>query len=722
VNQQGSSSPHLSFSLPVTTRTRLRGIGAAASRNLRSASYLRKWLILGSLLGVIAGLGAVAFYRALSLAGTLILKDIAGYQVPTPAGEGNLHGSAGFPHAWLIPLLVAAGGLVSGVLVSVFAPEAEGHGTDAAIEAVHDNPRGVRARAVVVKIIASAITIGSGGSGGREGPTAQISAGFGSLLARVLDLSPADGRIAVSVGIGSGIGSIFGAPLGGALLSAEILYRDDIEVDALIPGIIASIIGYTVFSAFQGFQPLFGFAGAHYQFTQPLHLAWYALIGVIGGFVGLLYARSFYGISGLFGRLPLPRFVRPAVGGLLTGLLCLGVPEALGTGYGWIQQGLSQQLLGIPIWIVLALPFAKILATSFSIGSGGSGGIFGPGMVIGAFIGGAVWRVLEPVAPGIPHSPAPFVVVGMMACFGSVARAPLAVMIMVAEMTGSLSVLAPAMVAVGLATLIVRRADDTIYRSQLRSRAESAANRLTASMPLSRSLRVADAMSPPRLILSGRNQVDDVVAKLDREGLPGAPVVDERGAFIGTLLRARLTGNVAPDTEVGRLADPTAPTITPDDRLDSAVEALVNSRANWVSVLNPHREVVGILSTSDLVRGYRAGLQANLRQVSSVARGTVFIDDRIGAGAPLDGRSLSQVGLPPGTIVMFLQRGGEPLLPNPETVFREGDQVGILAHQSQANTLRRLLGSNGKDPASETSPTPPGADHPEADDGAQLGA
>jgi CIC family chloride channel protein len=690
-----TSPPDVVSGLPATIRTRLRSVGTAAARNLRSASYLRKWLILGSLLGVIAGLGAVAFYRALSLAGRLILGDLAGYAVPTPAAEGGSLGSPAFPHAWLIPLLVAGGGLVSGVLVNVFAPEAEGHGTDAAIDAVHENPRGVRARAVIVKIIASAITIGSGGSGGREGPTAQISAGFGSLLARVLDLSPSDGRIAVAVGIGSGIGSIFGAPLGGALLSAEILYRDDIEVDALIPGIIASIIGYTVFSAFQGFEPLFGFAGAHYQFTQPIHLAWYAIIGILGGFVGLLYAKSFYGMVGLFGRLPIPRMVRPAVGGLLTGVLALGVPQALGTGYGWIQQGLSRQLLGIPIWIVVALPFAKILATSFSIGSGGSGGIFGPGMVIGAFIGASVWRLLEPVAPGIPHSPVPFVVVGMMACFGAIARAPLAVMIMVAEMTGSLSVVAPAMVAVGVATLIVRRADDTIYRSQLQSRAEAPANRLSASMPLSRTLRVADAMTPPRVILSGHNTVPEVVAKLDREGLPGAPVVDERGAFIGTVLRSRLDDRQGDEIEVGRLVDPTAPTITTDARLDSAVEALVNSRTNWVPVLDERRAVAGILSTSALVRGYRAGLQANLRQVSTVARGTVFVDERIAAGAPLDGRSLAEVGLPPGTIVMFLQRGGEPLLPNPETVFRAGDQVGVLTNTNQESVLRQLLEGAG---------------------------
>ncbi|HUZ43679.1 MAG TPA: chloride channel protein, partial [Acidimicrobiales bacterium] len=190
---------------------------------MRSTTYLRKWLVLGVLVGVIAGMGALVFYNALDLATHLFLRDLAGYQPPTPAGEGGLAGASHFTRPWAIPLVVGLGGLLSGLIVFNFAPEAEGHGTDAAIAAVHDNPRGVRARAVVVKIVASAITIGAGGSGGREGPTAQISAGFGSFLARVLNLGPADGRILVSIGIGSGIGSIFGAPLGGALLSAEIL-------------------------------------------------------------------------------------------------------------------------------------------------------------------------------------------------------------------------------------------------------------------------------------------------------------------------------------------------------------------------------------------------------------------------------------------------------------------------------------------------------------------
>ncbi|MHB2028573.1 MAG: chloride channel protein, partial [Acidimicrobiales bacterium] len=238
----------------------MRSLHIRLSRWLSKASYAQKWLFLGSLIGIISGLGAVVFYEALKLSTDFFLGTLGGYQSPSPFSEGNALASAHYARPWVIPLIAGAGGLIAGALVFAIAPEAEGHGTDAAISAIHENPRGIRKRAVFVKIVASALTIGSGGSGGREGPTGQISAGFGSLLSRIFDLSPADSRIAVSSGIGSGIGSIFGAPLGGTVLAAEILYRDDIEAQALLPALIASIVGYAVWGSFEGFKPLFGFA------------------------------------------------------------------------------------------------------------------------------------------------------------------------------------------------------------------------------------------------------------------------------------------------------------------------------------------------------------------------------------------------------------------------------------------------------------------------------
>lgn len=443
---------------------------------VRNSGYLRKWLILGISIGIIAGLGAVLFYLALDYAGQFLLGYLGGYDIPKPMGDGGAPGSTGFDRPWAIPLITCGGALLSAALVAKFAPEAEGHGTDSAIEAVHTDPRSIRARAIVVKTIASALTIGSGGSGGREGPAAHISAGFGSLLARRLDLSFEDGRIAVALGIGSGIGAIFGAPLGGAVLAATIIYRQDFDYKVLVPGFITSATAYAVLGSILGFQPLFGYVASDFRFDHPLDLTWFVLLGIVCAGMGWLYARTFYGTVALTAKLPGHKVIKPAVGGLAVGLMALAVPQVLSSGYGWAQKATETgTLLAIPLWIVLLLPFAKIVATSLSIGTGGSGGIFGPGVVIGAFVGAAIWRLAHDLgAPGIPDSPAVFVVVGMMACFGSVAHAPLAVLIMVAEMTASFSVIPCAMVAVGIAYLLILRTDVSIYRAQRLNRDSAA--------------------------------------------------------------------------------------------------------------------------------------------------------------------------------------------------------------------------------------------------------
>lgn len=682
------------MSIPGTLdpRARLRAGGAALGLRLRRMGYLPKWLILGVLIGVIAGLGAVTFYTLLRLAGDLFLGLGAGYRVPDPLAEGGTPATVGFPRWWAVPLIVAAGGLVSGALVYWLAPEAEGHGTDAAIEAVHRNPRMIRSRAVAVKMVASAVTIGTGGSGGREGPTAQISAGFGSLLARTLDLSPEDGRIAVSIGIGSGIGAIFGAPLGGAVLAADLVYRDDFEAEALVPGLIAATVGYTTWGLFEGFSPMFGFATPGYAF-QPLQLAWFALLGVVSGFVGLLYAGGFHALSRIARRSAVPRFLRPAVGGLFVGLLALAVPQVLGTGYGWVQAALSaDSLLGLPLWIVLVLPFAKILATALSIGSGGSGGIFGPGTVIGAFVGSAVWRLAAPLggAFGVPDSPAPFVVVAMMACFGGISRAPLAIMLMVAEMTGSLTILAPAMVAVGLSYLIVRSRDATIYRSQLRDRSEGQSGRLRLGLPLLNRVPVAVAMAQPRVVLAMDLAASDALARLDLGGVPGAPVVDSAGRFTGTVASAALRGLAEPAAGIGRIVDAAAPSVGVGDDLGKVVDALPEGHG-WLTVLDEARRVRGIVSIADVVRAYHAALRSNERLVAQVSAESGLAYVRLAAASPLIGSTLAEAGLPEGVIVVSVRRGAEVLLGAGGVRLRVGDLLTVLAPPELLGSIRQLL-------------------------------
>ncbi|MEO8265402.1 MAG: chloride channel protein [Ilumatobacteraceae bacterium] len=663
------------------SRHRLRQI----VERLKDWDYLRKWLILGSLIGVVAGLGAVAFIYALDGASKLLLETIGGYKPPLPIGEGNRLAAGSFTRPWAIPLVVGFGGLVSGVLVFRFAPEAEGHGTDAAIDAVHHNPRGMRGRVTFIKLLSSAATIGSGGSAGREGPTAQISAGFGSLLARRLQLSPQDARIAVTVGIGSGIGAIFRAPLGGAVLGTEILYRDDLEPEALFPSLIASIVGFSVFGAFQGFDPIFGTLRTP-QFNHPLQLLYYALLGIAAGVVARLYARGFYGMVRLRHHFPGPEMFKPAFAGVAVGLIGLAFPAALATGYGWLQRGMQTGLPDMALWMVLALPLVKILATSLSIGSGGSGGIFGPGMVIGGFVGLGLWRILEGVAPGVPNVPAPFIVVGMIACFGSVAHAPLGLMLMVAEMTGSLALLPPAMVAIGLATLVV--GNDTIYESQLRSRADAPAHRAAFGLPLLSGIKVADVMTTPPVVLSADTPFSETSHLLHAKNLSGSLVVDNDGVFIGVISPndSRHGGVLT----AAAAADRSYPSVPSDRGLDFALDVMVSAGVTWIPVVDASH-VVGIVAMNEIIAGYQRVLRRSLRLLADVTGSTVLVEATIGDASPFVGSTIATAPWPRGSFALSIDRHSQLIAPRPDVTLQRGDVVVTVAPAEAEAELRHRL-------------------------------
>lgn len=656
-----------------------------------AAPYLTKWLVLGVLIGAVAGLGAIAFVTLLELSTHFLLGVVGGYTPPSPANEGGVTAAGHFARPWAIPLVVGLGGLISGLLVHRFAPEASGHGTDAAIAAVHNDPKGIRPKTALVKMVASAITIGSGGSGGREGPTAQISAGFASFLARGFGLSQDDARIAVTIGMGAGIGAIFRTPLGGAVVGAEVLYRRDFETAAIVPGLIASIVGFVVFGAVEGFAPIFGYHEG-LRFDQPIQLVYYALIGVAAALVGLLYDKAFWTTHDLFGRSRWPRWLLPAVGGLLVGCIALLFPQVLGTGYGWVQQMMTRPgLMSLSLWLVLLLPLAKILATSLSIGSGGSGGIFGPGMVIGALVGAGAWRVLEAVAPGVPLSPAPFVIVGMMASFGSIGHIPIATMLMVAEMTGNLSLLAPAMVAVGIATLIV--GDRHIYHSQLASREDAPAHRFRFGLTPVGALPLAAVMEDPPLVLQADEPALDALERVDAAGLESAPVVGRDGAYLGILpASAESTGRGRTET-AGDLAAVRGPVIPADSTLDTAIELLALNRATWAPVVSADGRLAGTATSKRLLRHYTRLVHAGVRRLDALAgRGALF-EGRLTADAEIAGMSISEIAWPPETLVLSVRRGEETLFATPEMRVRRDDELVVVTRPEHMEALDGLLGS-----------------------------
>lgn len=657
----------------------------AARRRLRHATYERKWLVLAAAIGVAGGLGAIAFTVALQLATRVFLGVLAGLTPATPVGEGAAPITDAL-RPLALPLCVALGGLLSGIIVFRLAPEAEGHGTDAAIAAFHHAPRGIRARVPLVKLVASAITIGSGGSAGREGPTAQISAGFGSGLARVLDLDQQDARIAVAAGMAAGIGAIFRAPFGGAVLGAELMYRDDLEASALMPSFIAAIVAFAIYGVVIDDAPIFGAVPG--VALDPLQIGYYLLLGLVAGLMGRLYIRSLEGVTEGARRWALPPWARPAVGGFMVGLIGLVLPGVLGTGYGWAQASLGRDsLLGLPLAVVLVLPFAKILATSLTIGTGGSGGIFGPGMVIGAFVGAGLWRLLEPVAPALPADPAAFVIVGMMALFGSVAHAPLAVMLMVAEMTGDLAMLAPAMAAVGIAVLVV--GPRTIYRSQLASKADSPAHRFRFAMPVLATLPVRQALRRPVCVIDADSDPATVLARLDEAGVPGAPVVDGTGSFAGVIDRDRLAA-AGVGAALGPLLDRSVPTLAPDDALDDALGSIAGSRRTWAPVVADGR-VVGVLSIRDAMACYRGAVDGSVRQVRTFHDAGVLLEAEVRAGSSLDGLLVRDVPWPPDTTLVSIERGRRLVVPNGSARLGEGDRLTVLTADRSEDAARAVL-------------------------------
>lgn len=695
---------------------RVRALASGLGRRLRSGPYIVRWLVLGAVIGAAAGLVVVAFARAIQFSDHELLQRLAGSVVPTVFASGDHPGSLVVARPWALPLVVGVGGALAG-LIALVVPESAGSGTDEAVSAAHGNPRSLRLRSIPGKIVASAFTIGSGGSGGPEGPSAQVAAAVGSALGRILDLPLPDGRVAVAIGIGSGIGCVFRAPLGGALLSAEILYRQDSEVEVIIPSAIASIVAYTVFSVFQGFSPLMGFAGQSYVFSHPIRLVWFLVIGVVAAAVGMLYAKSLAWVRSLARHLGNRRWAtvaRPALGGVAVGALAVGVPGVLGTGDGWAQRALEPALVALPLWFVLVMPLAKLGATALTVGTGGSGGLFSPGMVIGAFVGASAWRLMRPVVPSVPHDPAPFVIIGMMCCLGSIARTPLAVTVMVAEMTSSIGVVAPALLAVGVATLMVGQTDLTLIEAQLRTRDDAPARRLVLGMPMLSAIAVAEVMQPPRSILPAAAEAADAREHLRALALPGAPVADETGRFVGVVTTAALeqASEDEPEAPVGRLADRRAPTVNPSTRLSEAVASLLASERGWTAVLDDARRVVGILTNADLVTGYRRLLGTSVRRVTQVGSGAGLVEERVAPTSPVAHRTLADAHLPAGAVVVMVGRGDELILPDGHTVLEPGDLIGALVPERNRERLLALL-------APREEPTSP----PAGPDGAEgLGA
>ncbi len=588
--------------------------------------------VLGAavLVGIVAGLGGVAFTLAGQMVVRYSLEGLAGYKAEGPAGEPH---SSLIPdldaqfRPWLLLIVPTIGGLLSGFLVFRFAPEAEGHGTDAAIAAYHGDGN-IRPRVPLIKLIASALTIGSGGSGGREGPIAQIGAGFGSLLATLLGYRVAERRILLAAGMGAGIAAIFRAPLAGTLFAAEILYcSPEFEAEVILPAGLASVVSYCTFGVVMNwlgdpgerFRSLFH-TPEGLRFTSALELGPYLLLALWVAMLSMLYVRTFYGVTALFHRLPIPRIFKPAVGAFLTGAVGLAlyfatreskpVLSVLSFGYGILQDGLDNETT-LAGGLLLAVALGKIVTTSLTIGSGGSGGVFGPSMVIGGCGGGALGVFLHHLAPELVPHPASFIILGMAGFFAAAAKTPFSTLIIVSEMTGDYKLLLPALWVVTIAFLVSD--EESLYRSQVKSRSLSPAHQGSYVREVLAGLKVAGFLKPERdfpFLLPG-DPLSTVLDRFAAVPFPVLPVVDPEKRLQGVVVldevhlaaRSAIAGTWLLAADLMRT---TVEPLTPEDRLDRAMELFAENDLLVLPVVNGHdgRQVIGLVRRSDLAQAY----------------------------------------------------------------------------------------------------------------------
>ena len=490
-----------------------------------------RWPLMSMAVGVVSGLGAILFEELLRRALHFFLYLPTGYMEPSRGSGVPTVAALASTHSWLFLLIPALGGLVSGLIVFFIAPEAEGHGTDAMIEAFHYRGGYIRKRVPIVKILASALTIGSGGSAGKEGPIAQIGAGFGSFLATVLKLKPRDRRILVLAGAAGGIGAIFHAPLGAALFAPEVLYREtEFESEAILPCIVSAIVASSIFDKYFGRTALF-FPGP-VDFA-PVELLPYAIFAVICALVGYVYVKLFYDVvrDRIFKKVPIPKALKPALGGLMLGVIALQVPQVMDGGYGWIQAALNGKIFWGTMFL---LALMKILATCCTISSGGSGGVFGPSIFMGAMLGGAFGYLGHQLAPGWVVHPNAFILVGIGGFFAGVAKVPIASIIMACEMCASYTLLVPLMLVATISYLLLGKV--SLYEKQVVSRLASPAHMTEFARGLLEEMYVVDVVKPrPVAVVGERMPLDQLVEVMANSTQIYFPVVDLGGRVTGIL-------------------------------------------------------------------------------------------------------------------------------------------------------------------------------------------
>lgn len=695
--------------------------GTRSQPQRRIAQLLSGWLdrlqppetavLMGTSLvvGVGAGLGAVVFRRLIEVVHTFCF-DWLGTAFP-------------FLGDHVILLAPALGGLVVGPLIYFFAREAKGHGVPEVMEAVALKGGRIRPIVVIIKSLASSITIGSGGSVGREGPIVQIGSALGSTVGQVLRMSDQRIRNLVACGAAAGVAATFNAPIAGVVFAMEVILGEFTTrhfATIVVSSVTASVIGRIAF----GDVPAFLIPA--YELASPWELVLYTLLGVLAALVAVAFTRFLYLVEDLFdGWRACPDFLKTAIGGAMLGIAGLlffranlnqgwGVPGNPVAFYGVGYETMEWALLGqgtVPL--LLALTVVKILSTSLTIGSGGSGGVFAPSLFIGSMLGDGYGHLVHNLLPTMTATPGAYALVGMAAVFAGAARAPITSVLIVFEMTDDYRIILPLMLATVVSTVLAEHlSKESIYTLKLSRR----------GIHLERG-RDIDVMQGVLVGEAMTTDVDTVAADMDLTELDlafaethhhGFPVLDRNGDLFGVvtlqdLSRARERGHLEA-YKVRDIATRSVLTAYPDEPMWVALKRLGTRDVGRLPVVDRQepKRLLGLIRRSDIVQAYRVAIGRRLDWQERADKlrlgkltGTEFVEILVRPGSPQAGRQLQDIPLPEQCLLITARRGEKVILLHGDTTIREGDRIVALADQVCASTLQEVF-----QPPSQTAEAP----------------
>jgi CIC family chloride channel protein len=561
------------------------------------ASERRILIILSIVVGVGGGLGAVIFRWLIGFFheiffgyGTLLFTQLTPY------------------HKYLIPLIPLVGGLLVAPITYRLAKEARGHGVPEVMMAVALRGGIIRPVVTLAKSIASSICIGSGGSAGREGPIVQIGSALGSTVGQMFNMSGERVKILVGCGAAAGISATFNAPIAGVLFALEIILGD-FTMYAFSPVILSSVIANVISRAMVGNYP--AFAVPQYHLVSFWEMPMYLLLGLVAGGFSVLFVKVLYKSEDFFETMKINNLLKPALGGLVLGIIGIFYPQVFGVGYEAIDAALHEQTL---IGVLVLLAFLKIAATSLTLGSGGSGGIFAPSLFMGAMLGGFFGSVANIVFPGATASYGAYALVGMSAVVAGTTHAPITAMLIIFEMTGDYRIILPLMLASVVSTLVANKLmRDSIYTMKLSRRGISL--KAGKDKTLLEGIMVQEVMTKTWQALPQNMPLSQLLQFVEQSTENVFPVQNQKAELIGILtlqdIRSVVTKRVLEDLVIVEdIISHNYPTVTPDENLGSALAKFELRDLEGLPVVDKHnpRKLVGILKRADIISFYNKRL------------------------------------------------------------------------------------------------------------------